>query len=417
MSSFQNTIKQLERATSFFKMESKTFEKLKSLEKVIEKEISIKLDNGKLAKFKTFRVQHNNARGPYKGGIRFHPEVSLDEVKALAIWMSIKCAVVGVPFGGAKGGVIVDPKKLSQTELERLSRAYVREFSSCLGPKADIPAPDVGTNAKVMAWMSDEYERIVGHPAPATFTGKPVEKGGSLGREEATGRGGVYVLQALLRAAGLSEKMIVAVQGFGNVGYNFAKFADKAGFKIIAASDSKGGILVKKGLNPELTLKCKKKKGMLAGCYCVGSVCDSKKGKEITNEELLELSVDILVPAALENVIDAKNAKRIKAKVIIEMANGPVAPSADKILAKRGIISVPDILANAGGVTVSYFEWKQNLTGELWSLEEVNRELKKVMTRAFKDVWQAKEKYNVDLRTAAYILAVKRIAKALKEEK
>lgn len=417
MNSFQNTIKQLERAVSFLKLESKIFEKLKSLEKVIEKEISIKLDNGKLAKFKAFRAQHNNARGPYKGGIRFHPKVSLEEVKTLAFWMSLKCAVAGVPFGGAKGGVIVDPKKLSQAELERLSRAYVQAFASYLGPKVDVPAPDVGTNAKVMAWMVDEYEKIVGHPAPATFTGKPVEKGGSLGRKEATGRGGVDVLQTLLRAAGLSEKMTVAVQGFGNVGYNFAKFADKAGFKIIAASDSKGGILVKKGLNPELTLKCKQEKGMLAGCYCVGSVCDSQKGKEITNEKLLELPVDILVPAALENVITKDNTGKIRAKVIIEMANGPVAPSADKILAKRGIISVPDILANAGGVTVSYFEWKQNLAGKRWSLEKVNRELKKTMVRAFGDVWQAKEKHKTDLRTAAYILAVKRIVKAMKEEK
>lgn len=417
MSSFQDTIKQLEEASSYLKLEPKVLEQLKSPKRIIEKEISIKLDSGKTAKFKAFRVQHNNVRGPYKGGIRFHPKVSLEEIKTLAFWMSLKCAVVGVPFGGSKGGVIVDPKKLSQAELERLSRAYVQAFASYLGPKADIPAPDVGTNAQIMAWMVDEYERIVGHPAPATFTGKPVEKGGSLGRKEATGRGGVDVLQTLLRAAGLSEKMVVAVQGFGNVGYNFSKFADKAGFKIMAASDSKGGILVKKGLNPELTLKCKQRKGMLAGCYCVGSVCDSKKGKEITNEELLELPVDILVPAALENVITKDNAGKIRAKIIIEMANGPVAPSADKILAKKGIISVPDILANAGGVTASYFEWKQNLAGERWSLERVNRELKKVVTRAFKDVWQAKEKYNVDLRTAAYILAVKRIAKAMKEEK
>jgi glutamate dehydrogenase/leucine dehydrogenase len=349
--------------------------------------------------------------------------------------MSLKCAVVGISFGGAKGGVVCDPKKLSEDELERLSRAYVRGFYEHLGARKDVPAPDVGTNAKVMEWMMDEYKKIANGKLQmanilAGFTGKSVKTGGSLGREEATGRGGVVVLEELIRKlrekSSLIEvreensKVTVAVQGFGNVGYHFAKFAHEVGFKIVAASDSKGGIFVEDGMSPELTLKCKQKKGLIAGCYCVGSVCDLRLGGVMTNEELLELRVEVMVPSALEGVINEKNVGKIKAKVIIEMANGPVTPGADKILVERGILSVPDILANAGGVTASYFEWKQNLEGRRWSEEKVNRRLKQVMVKAFNDGWKEykkREKQGVDMRTAVYILAVKRLIEAMRRER
>ncbi len=384
----------------------------------------VKMDNGTIRLFEGYRVQHNSARGPYKGGIRYHPTADLDEVKTLAFLMMIKCAVSDIPMGGGKGGVKVDPKRLSEGELERMSRAYARAISDAVGPYKDVPAPDVNTNGQIMSWMVDEFRKFQlknsklqykDNEILATFTGKPLDKGGSEGREEATGKGGLFVLQALLKKLKMADKeLTVAVQGFGNVGFNIAKFLGEAGFKVMGLADSKGSILLakdsQKGFDPQTVLACKKEKGSVAGCYCVGSVCDLKFGKTIKDEELLELPVDILVPAALENVITADNASKIKAKIILEMANGPITPEADVILKKRGIPVIPDILANSGGVTVSYFEWKQNLENVHWTKNQVNEKLKEKMTKAVDAIWEISEKKKVDLRTAAYILAVQRIA-------
>lgn len=393
---------------------------------VHKKKLSVKMDNGKVAKFMAFRSQHNNALGPYKGGIRFHQNVSESEVKALSLWMSIKCSVAGIPLGGGKGGVVVDPKKLSQKELERLSRAYAKFIAKHVGERVDVPAPDVNTNPTIMAWMLDEYEKIIGHHAPGTFTGKPLQLGGSEGRTKATGLGGVYSLLFLhnecksqvegFEWAGKPKSQItIAVQGFGNVGYYFAKIAAERGYKIVAVSDSKSGVYVKDGLDPVSTLECKQDNGSLKNCFCNDDGCDLKNGRSITNEELLELPVDILVPAALENVINAKNADKIKAKVIIELANGPVTPQADQILNKNGVMVVPDVYANSGGVSVSYFEWAQNLSGYYWKEEEVDERLNKLMERAFIRIWNRfnglkhRDVKSASLRLAAYILAVERI--------
>lgn len=393
-------------------------------QRILNVTIPVTMDDGSTKIFQGYRVQFNNARGPYKGGIRYHWQVSLDEVKALSFWMAMKCAVADLPLGGGKGGIIVDPKKLSEKELERLSRGYIRAISDCIGPDKDVPAPDVNTNGVIMGWMLDEYLKILGEKRKlsvkekreysSTFTGKLIKDGGSEGREEATGLGGLYVLQTILTHHKLAGKQLTAaVQGFGNVGYNVAKFLIEAGIKVVAVSDSKGGIYVPEGINPALTLECKRKNGYLAGCYCSGSVCDLKKGKPITNDALLELPVDILVPSALENVLTAQNAKRIKAKVVLEMANGPTTPEADTILYKRGIPVIPDILSNSGGVTVSAFEWEQNLEGQHWTKEAVNRKLKAKMEKEATNVWLTSKKYKTDLRTAAFIVALTRIGKAV----
>ena len=411
---FLNFQKTIQKAAKYLKINPDILEILKWPQRIIELNIPVKMDNGTIKLFKGFRSQHNNFLGPYKGGIRFHPQVCLEEVMALSAWMSLKCAVAGLPYGGGKGGIIVDPKKLSQVELERLSRAYAKALAPFIGPYTDVPAPDVGTDAKIMGWMIDAYAaevkskklKVKSNEILATFTGKPVDMGGSLGRTEATGRGGVEVLLALLTKQIPNSKfqipnLRIAVQGFGNVGFYFAKLAQQAGFTITGISDSKGGILG--NLNDLIKLSKFKEK--------TGSVIGFPGTKTITNEELLTADCDILVPAALENVVTEENASKIKAKIIIEMANGPTTPEADEILAKRKILVVPDILANAGGVTVSYFEWLQNLKNQKWTEERVNRELKKKMRQAFESVWETKEKFKVDLRTAAYILAVDKIAK------
>jgi len=424
-------------------------------EMICEFSFPVKMDDGQIKVFKGWRIQHNSALGPYKGGIRFHPQTSREEVQALATLMTIKCAVAGLPYGGAKGGVLVDPKKLSSAELERLSREYVKKIAHFIGEDTDVPAPDVNTNPQIMAWMIDEYQKIKGYQSKATFTGKPVAMGGSLGRTEATGRGGVIVLKALLselvkdgstkilsrlnsslmllkqkvsknfvlpsfnnQKLKSNNEITIAVQGFGNVGYYFANIASEAGFKVVAVSDSKGGIIKPKGENLEaldipLVMECKKEKGTLAGCYCAGGVCDTKGGKTITNEELLELPVDILVPAALENVINEKNMKNIKAKIIIEMANGPVTEEAYEYLSKKGVIIVPDVLANSGGVTVSYLEWAQNKAGYYWSEEEVNSKLEVMMKKAFETIWKKSIEKKIPLKQAAFEVALEKIVSAM----
>jgi glutamate dehydrogenase/leucine dehydrogenase len=402
--------------------DEKIIKRLIEPEMIFEFSFPVKMDDGQIKVFKGWRIQHNSALGPYKGGIRFHPQTSREEVQALATLMTIKCAVAGLPYGGAKGGVLVDPKKLSSAELERFSREYVKKIAHFIGEDIDVPAPDVNTNPQIMAWMIDEYQKIKGYQSKATFTGKPVAMGGSLGRNEATGRGGVIVLKALLEKLGWENfspsTLTIAVQGFGNVGYYFAKIASEAGFKVVAVSDSKGGIIKPKGDNLEaldipLVMECKKEKGTLAGCYCAGGVCDTKGGKTITNEELLELPVDILVPAALENVINEKNMKKIKAKIIIEMANGPVTEEAYEYLSKKGVVIVPDVLANSGGVTVSYLEWVQNKAGYYWSEEEVNSKLEVMMKKAFEVIWEKSSKKKIPLKQAAFEVALERIVSAM----
>ncbi len=419
---FESAMQQLKKAATLFPKKESTLllTLLSQPQRILNVAIPVTMDNGSLRIFQGYRSQFNNALGPYKGGIRYHRDVNLDEVKALSFWMAIKCAVADLPLGGGKGGIIVDPKTLSEGELERLSRAYVRAIADNIGPAADVPAPDVNTNGMIMGWMTDELIKVRHAKTQkeknylrATFTGKLIKDGGSEGRAEATGLGGLYVLQTILRHHKLAGKLTAAVQGFGNVGYNVTKFLVDAGIKVVGVSDSKGGIFVPEGINPELTLDCKKKNGYLAGCYCSGSVCDLKKGRMITNAELLELPVDILVPSALENVLTRENASKIKAKVVLEMANGPTAPEADAILHTRGIPVIPDVLSNSGGVSVSCFEWEQNLKGQHWTKEAVNRKLKAKMQTQATNVWLASKKFKTDLRTAAFYLALTRILKAI----
>jgi glutamate dehydrogenase/leucine dehydrogenase len=504
LSSAQEIIRKTTRSLNFSEYQ---IQRLLAPDAIHEINFSVKMDDGSEKLFKGYKVQHNNKLGPYKGGIRFHPNVSQEEVQALATLMTIKCAVAGIPFGGGKGGVIVDPKKLSERELERLSRAYVRAIATVIGPYIDVPAPDVNTNAKIMEWMIDEFVKersntsfsarlkspadLGGSSEPAqksilrvsllhilraTFTGKPVECGGTLGRTEATGRGGMIILRALLNKLNPKSEIrnpkqilnsnssnskhlkhsnlefstsTIAVMGFGNVGYYFAKSAAEEGFNIVAVSDSKGGIIKPnfQFLNPNfqtnsnnqftnienskienslkirklkiencsldipLVMQCKKKRGNLAGCYCVGGVCDVNGKNTISNEELLELPVDILVPAALENVINAANMEKIKANIIVEMANGPITEEAYEYLTKKGIIIVPDVLANSGGVIVSYLEWIQNVQNVSWTLDKVNKKLEQIITKAFDAIWEKSVAKKIPLKQAAFEVAIERLSK------
>jgi glutamate dehydrogenase/leucine dehydrogenase len=366
--------------------------------------LPIKMDDGNLKVFQGFRVQHNNSRGPCKGGIRYHPNVSFDEVQALASWMTWKCATVNIPFGGAKGGIICDPKRLSHSELERLTRRYAYEISDFIGPDRDIPAPDVYTDAQVMAWIMDTYSMTRGHSVPGVVTGKPTFLGGSLGRHEATARGCVYVTRCACEVQNIDYKAATAaIQGFGNAGSIAAELLHHIGTKVIAVSDSKGGIVNPKGLDIPAVVEHKQK---------TGSVTGFAGAKPIASAEILELECDVLIPAALENQITLANASQVKAKIVAEAANGPTTPGADAILHEKGVMVCPDILANAGGVTVSYFEWVQDLQELFWDAEEVNRKLEKIMGKAFSDVYSSSRQFKVDMRTGAYILAIDRVVKA-----
>jgi glutamate dehydrogenase (NADP+) len=411
---YTQALSRLDKAAAYAKIDREAVEKLKHPKACLEVSIPVRMDNGSLRIFTGYRVHHNDTRGPTKGGIRYHPDVSLDEVKSLAFWMTIKCAVVGIPFGGGKGGIIVDPKELSRMELERLSRGYIQQIADFIGPDTDIPAPDVYTNAMIMGWMMDEYSKIVRKLSPAVITGKPIPLGGSQGREDATARGGYYCIKELEKKRNWDPTTIrVAVQGFGNAGQFIAEMLYRDGYKIVAISDSRGGIYRPQGFDVPSIIHVKNNSKELQAVYCEGSVCQLVDAKQITNSELLELDVDILIPAALENQITKENAGFVKAGVIVELANGPTTFEADEILQNNGTLVLPDILANAGGVTVSYFEWVQNRAGYYWPLSKIHESLKEIMVREFNNVYEIMEKNACDMRTAAYIHALNRQAEAI----
>ncbi len=404
--SFEDVKKQIDSVSDIMNLDEKTVEFLKKPMRILEFEIPIEMDNGEIKNFKGFRVQHNWARGPTKGGIRFHPEETLDTIKALAAWMTWKCAIVDMPYGGAKGGIICNPRELSKNELEKLSRGYIKQIVEYIGPQKDIPAPDVYTNSQIMAWMMDEYEKIVGHSSPGVVTGKPIEIGGSKGRDKSTGKGVAIMVKEATKYLGIELKNSkIAIQGFGKVGGAAAEFLEEMGAKIIALSDSKGGIYNPNGINFSDVVKWKNENGSLKGM---------KDCKDITNEEILEIECDILIPAALENQITEKNAGNIKAELIAEASNGPVTPKADEILNEKNIFSIPDFLCNSGGVTVSYFEWCQNISGYYWTEKEVYEKLEKIISKAFRKVFELHKKENISMRKAAYIIALKKVVEAMR---
>ena len=397
---YQNAMAQLDKVAKIINFGDEFIARLRQPDRDIRISIPVKMDNGSQKIFEGYRVEYNNALGPYKGGIRYHSDTEINEVKALAFWMALKCAVAGIPMGGGKGGITVDPKELSKNELERLSRGWVQKLADVLGPHKDIPAPDVNTTPEIMAWMADEYKKLTGEENGATFTGKPLDKGGSAGRGSATGLGGFYVFDSLRAQIGLPEKCRVAIQGFGNVGGNAARIFAENGHTVMAVSDSKSAIVKDSGLDLNEVEVHKKK---------TGSLKDFPGAENITNAELLELSCDLLVPAAFENVITGINAEKIKAKDILELANGPINPEADEILFKKGVPVVPDILANSGGVTVSYFEWDQNLKNEHWSEKEVFDKLKPMMNDAAQKIFKKSQETKTYLRMGAFILALEKI--------
>ncbi|MBI4895983.1 MAG: Glu/Leu/Phe/Val dehydrogenase [Candidatus Aenigmarchaeota archaeon] len=394
---------QLDKVSETSMLTKKEFFILHHPKRAININFPLQMDNGDVQMVPAYRVQYNDARGPTKGGIRFHPDVHLEEVKELAFLMTFKCAVANIPYGGAKGGVRIDAKKLSQSELERLSRAYIREFAKFIGPDVDIPAPDVNTTPQIMGWMMDEYEKVCGKSTPSVITGKPVPLGGSLGRDYSTSMGAFFVLEAYLKKMKAKKPLTVAIQGFGNAGYHMARLCFEHGYKIVGVSDSKGGVYQSKGLDVPAIKQIKDKDD---------SFRNVKGGNQITNEQLLELPVDILVPAALGNVIHEKNAGKIRASIVLEIANGPVTPKADDILQKKNVVVIPDILANSGGVIVSYFEWVQNRMQFYWKEQEVNEKLREHIITAFDDIWNTSQKSRETLRKAAYSLAIHRILEA-----
>ena len=404
---FEIAQKQIKSACDKLNADPAVYEILKNPMRVLEVSFPVKLDDGTVKTFIGYRSQHNNAVGPFKGGLRFHPDVTKDEVKALSTWMTFKCSVAGIPYGGGKGGMAINPKDYSKAELERISKGFATAISPIIGEKVDIPAPDVNTNGQIMSWMVEAYEKVAGKSTKGVFTGKPLEFGGSLARTEATGYGVHLTAKKALAKLNMDVKgATYAVQGFGNVGFYTAYYAHKDGAKIIAFSNSHVAIYNENGIDMEAVIKDFEENGRI--------LTNKGYGKDITNAELLELEVDVLAPCALENQITSENADRIKAKVITEGANGPTTPEADEILFKKGIVVIPDILANSGGVVVSYFEWVQNLQSYYWSFEEVQQKEDALLSTAFEDVWALADEYKVDLRNAAYMKSIERISKAMK---
>ena len=404
---FEIAQKQIKSACDKLNADPAVYEILKNPMRVLEVSFPVKLDDGTVKTFIGYRSQHNNAVGPFKGGLRFHPDVTKDEVKALSTWMTFKCSVAGIPYGGGKGGMAINPKDYSKAELERISKGFAKAISPIIGEKVDIPAPDVNTNGQIMSWMVDAYEEVVGKSTKGVFTGKPLEFGGSLARTEATGYGVNLTAKKALAKLNIDVKgATYAVQGFGNVGFYTAYYAYKDGAKIVAFSNTDVAIYNENGIDMEAVIKDFEENGRI--------IENKGYGKDITNAELLELEVDVLAPCALENQITSENADRIKAKVITEGANGPTTPEADEILFKKGIIVIPDILANSGGVVVSYFEWVQNLQSYYWPFEEVQQKEDALLSTAFEDVWALADEYKVDLRNAAYMKSIERISKAMK---
>ncbi len=401
---FENAKKQLEAAAELINIPEEHINLLEKPRRIIEVNIPVRMDNGKIKIFRGFRVQFNNLRGPTKGGIRFHPNVNLEEVKALAFWMTWKNTVIDIPYGGAKGGVICNPKEFSIGELERLSRGYVQALERDLGAERDIPAPDVYTTPQIMAWMMDEFSKIKGFNVFGVITGKPIELGGSKGRDVATARGGAYIIKEAEDRIDLGKKR-VAIQGCGNAGATLASILSSEGFKIVAISDSKGGVMNEKGLDIDELLKHKEKTGAVSGF---------SGGRNIDKEEIVGVDCDIFVPAALENSITKENVDKVKARVVLEIANGPTTPEADKLLFERGVTVIPDILSNSGGVLVSYFEWVQNRTGYAWTEEEVREKMKVKMANAFEEVYSKALLFKVNMRTGAYVYALQRMEEVLK---
>lgn len=404
---FEVAQKQVAACAKILKLSPSVYEFIRNPLREIHVSFPVRMDDGNIKMFKGFRVQYNDARGPTKGGIRFHPEETIDTVRALACWMTWKCALVDIPLGGAKGGVICNPKEMSPGEIERLSRAYIREIFRFIGPTKDIPAPDVYTTPQIMAWMMDEYSKIAGEHQWGVITGKPLCLGGSCGRNDATARGGMFTIREAAKNIGIDlKKATVAIQGYGNAGFYAAELIRSLfGSNVVAVSDSKGGIFNKEGLKPTAVHRHKEE---------TSSVINYPGSQKISNEEILELKVDILIPAALENVLTEKNALKIKAKIIAELANGPTTPAADDILYRNGVHVIPDFLCNAGGVTVSYFEMVQNFSMYYWDEKDIYERLDKKMTVAYHSVVETSKKYNINMRQAAYVVAVNRVVEAIK---
>ncbi|EQB00885.1 Glu/Leu/Phe/Val family dehydrogenase (plasmid) [Sphingobium limneticum] len=405
-SMLDQALTRLEDAARHLRLDPDVLEKLKYPRETTKTRLLIRMDDGSRKSFMAWRCRYDDTRGPTKGGIRFHPDATVDEVETLAFWMTFKCAVMNLPYGGGKGAVQVDPRKLSKAELERLSRAYMQAFSSIIGPDRDIPAPDVYTNAMIMGWMADEYASIVGRVSPAVITGKPIALGGSLGRDDATARGGFYLLRHLEAELGVGPGARVAVQGFGNAGSHIARLLDGAGYLIVAVSDSRHAVSNPDGLSIDRLVEAKHGKGL-------ASLVGSNGTEAIALEDLIATDCEVLVPAALENLIHADNAQRVQAKVVLELANGPVTPEADALLAAQGVAVLPDILANAGGVTVSYFEWVQNRQGFYWTVAEIHERLKASMEAEGRAIWERAGGAKISLRTAAYVHALGRLAEAI----